>query len=174
MEHGFNLKRLGGRKPQPPEARFDASYMPEPMSGCWLWLGTERGSNGYGSLKVDGKLIAAHRYSYQRHVSEIPAGLLVLHRCDNPACVNPNHLFLGTDQDNSDDKVKKQRQARGAALVKAQAKNKARGEANGNSRLTSAQVEEIRAMPLPQRAMAKKFGVSQAIISKIKRKEAWK
>jgi hypothetical protein len=153
--------------------RFDASYMPEPISGCWLWLGSEQGSNGYGRIKANGKYTQAHRYSYKRFVGEIPNGMFVCHRCDNPACVNPYHLFVGTHQDNTDDKVRKNRQAKGIKLAEAQYKNRPKGELNGGSKLTQDQVNQIRSINLPQRKIAKIFGVSQPLISKIKRKEMW-
>lgn len=153
--------------------RFDASYIPEPMSGCWLWIGAEQGSYGYGRIKVDGNVIPAHKYSYQRFVGQVPDGMLVCHRCDNPACVNPYHLFIGTNQDNSDDKVRKNRQAKGVKLAKAQYENRPRGERNGNSKLSYEQVNNILSIDMPQRKLAKMFGVSQALISKIKRKEMW-
>ena len=153
--------------------RFDASYMPEPISGCWLWLGKEQGSNGYGRIKANGKYTAAHRYSYKRFVGEIPNGMLVCHRCDNPACVNPYHLFIGTHQDNTDDKVRKNRQAKGIKLAEAQYENRPKGELNGQSKLTQDQVNQIRSLNMPQRKIAKIFGVSQPLISKIKRKEMW-
>lgn len=168
-----DLRSLGGVNAKPPAKRFDASYMPEPISGCWLWLGAERGSNGYGGIKVDGKYMQAHRYSYQRFVGEIPRGMLVCHHCDNPGCVNPYHLFLGTNKDNSDDKLKKNRQAKGKALAVAQSKNRPKGERNGNSKLTIDQVNQIRSIDMSQRKLAKMFGVSQPLISKIKRKEMW-
>lgn len=103
--------------------RFDRSYTVA-ESGCWLWSGVPRGANGYGVLKVEGAPMAAHRYSYTKHHGPIPGGLFVLHRCDTPLCVNPAHLFLGTDQDNSDDKVQKGRQARGPELAAAQRKGR--------------------------------------------------
>lgn len=167
-----SLKRLGGCRPLPPRARFESSYMPEPMSGCWLWLGAGRGSNKYGVIKVEGKPTPAHRYSYEIHRGPIPKGMFVCHRCDIPLCVNPSHLFLGDAQSNSDDKVSKGRQARGEMLAIRQ--QHLSGEENGNSRLTKIQVEEIRASSLPQREIAVEYGVSQALISKIKRKEIWK
>lgn len=118
--------------------------------------------------------MAAHRYSYQHAFGEIPTGMLVLHQCDTPMCVNPGHLFLGTPQDNSDDKVAKGRHARGSFIKEAQAANKARGERNGNSKLDRTQISEILASKEPQRAIARRFCVSQALISKIQRKEIWK
>jgi hypothetical protein len=169
----IDLRTLVGKKPKSHIERFEASYMPEPMSGCWLWLGAERGSNGYGSIKVADKYIQAHRYSYQRFVGEIPIGMLVCHRCDNPSCVNPYHLFLGTNQDNSDDKVRKNRQAKGKKLSDAQYENRPKGGKNGNSKLNKDKVNQIRSLNLPQRKIANIFGVSQALISKIKRKEMW-
>ncbi len=169
----IDLRFLGGKNPKSHIERFDASYMPEPMSGCWLWLGSEKGSNGYGSIKVDGKHIPAHRYSYQRFVGEIPVGMFVCHRCDNPSCVNPYHLFVGTHQDNTNDKVRKNRQAKGKKLSDAQRKNRPRGEKNWNSKLNQEKVNQIRSLNMPQRKIAKIFGVSQALISKIKRKEMW-
>jgi hypothetical protein len=83
--------------------------------GCWKWNG-EIDKDGYGRMKLPhskGKRLA-HRASWQVHNGEIPKGLCVLHKCDNPPCVNPDHLFLGTNRDNSDDMVRKNRQARGS------------------------------------------------------------
>lgn len=79
--------------------------------GCWTWIaGTNRA--GYGIIKFRGMGFQAHRFSWLVAHGEIPPGLCVLHRCDNPPCVNPAHLFLGTKADNAHDKVLKQRQAR--------------------------------------------------------------
>lgn len=75
---------------------------------CWLWLGAQNG-RGYGRLEFEGTYQQAHRVSYQIHCEPIPDGYNVLHTCDNAICVNPKHLFLGTQQDNVDDMVAKGR-----------------------------------------------------------------
>jgi hypothetical protein len=111
------LKRL--RAVADPMERFERQHVKVPISGCWIWLGHETGSNRYGTLRVDNKQVMAHRFSYERHIGPV-GDLQVLHRCDTPLCVNPHHLFLGTNQDNVDDRQAKGRQARGAALRAAQ------------------------------------------------------
>lgn len=80
---------------------------PEPNTGCWLWVG-HINRTGYGHMRVMGKTVMAHRLSYALLVKE-PKKLHVLHKCDTPCCVNPDHLFLGTNQDNVNDKMSKGR-----------------------------------------------------------------
>lgn len=76
---------------------------------CWLWNGALT-SRGYGSFRFNEKSMSAHRFSYQNFKGEIPEGMLVCHTCDTPACVNPEHLWIGTHLNNSDDKYGKNRQ----------------------------------------------------------------
>lgn len=145
---------------RPLAERFENSVMKDPNSGCWLWtdLITEY---GYGRLHHEGEMRKAHRISYEYHVGPIPSGMLVCHKCDIPACVNPDHLFLGTQNDNVADKIKK---GRGRA---------AKGEDSGRAKLTWPDVREIRTLPMTQKELSKRFGVSPSVISNIRQNKYW-
>jgi hypothetical protein len=131
-------------------------------SSCWLWMGW-RNKNGYGQVK--GGLYrnkTAHRVVWTHVNGPIPDGLWVLHRCDNPPCVRPDHLFLGTPSDNAADMVAKGRQARGAM--------------KSTTILTADQVREIRllrAAGLRQKDIAERFGVCRATIGHILTGRQW-
>ena len=137
--------------------RFEEKYVPEPNSGCWEWTACTD-TSGYGQIRFNGTLVKAHRLSYELHVGEI-GDKHVLHKCDNPACVNPQHLFLGTQADNIADMVAKGRQAR--------------GKSHGSAKLTEADVLAIRADNRPQRAIAPDYGISHRLISDIKNRKIW-
>jgi hypothetical protein len=83
----------------PPFKRLMSGYELDVETGCWLWMKTKY-RNGYGWLKVFGKNFLAHRYSYELHKGPIQEGMEVMHTCDNPACINPNHLEMGTHTQN--------------------------------------------------------------------------
>ena len=105
--------KIRGQAVYEPQERILRMSMPEPNSGCWLWLGALR--NGYGRMIVGSRAngtrqsASAHRYSYEAFGGNPPRDKYVLHRCDNRMCVNPSHLFLGTHQDNVDDRERKGR-----------------------------------------------------------------
>ena len=150
-------------KPTPASERFRTKYVPEPNSGCWLWnAGTNH--QGYGRFFLGGgrRSTQAHRASYELHVGPVPGDMVVCHRCDNPSCVNPGHLFLGTQADNMADKRRKGRAAR--------------GRANVNGRLAPQAVREIRrrcAAGERQADVASDFGVTQANVSSIVTRKTW-
>lgn len=92
--------------------RFESGYTPEPMSGCWIWI-KHRDKDGYGKTTVNNITTGAHRASYVLHKGEIPLGLYVLHACDNPSCVNPDHLYAGDQKQNKGDSVRQRRHVHG-------------------------------------------------------------
>lgn len=131
--------------------------------GCWEWTGC-CDSKGYGQIGTGGKhgIDYAHRVSYEMHNGPIPEGLHVLHRCDNPPCVRPDHLFIGTHTDNMQDMWAKGRGKCDGAGRK--------GEANGNHKLTDGQVTEIRSRNLngeSQRSLGREYGVSKTMVGLI-------
>lgn len=152
-----------------------ANTEPVPETGCWLFAGSW-GSWGYGHVRVgsrtDGsrRVARAHRVSWEEHYGPIPKGMLVCHKCDTPACVNPDHLFLGTPQDNAIDMGRKGRNYTGNSPPLT------RGEHHHKSRVTAEQVKEIRALEgsLPQEGIALKYGIGQTTVSNILRRVTWK
>ena len=90
------------------QLRLEARMIPEPNSGCWLWLGALDGS-GYGVIGHGERTLRVSKAAYEVFIGEATQGLLVLHTCDQPSCFNPNHLYAGTAKDNADDRVRRGR-----------------------------------------------------------------
>lgn len=91
--------------------------VPEPNSGCTLWLGGQN-RNGYGYISIGGRTVGAHRAAYELAHGTVPAGLVIRHHCDNPPCINPNHLTPGTRADNSHDmRIRGRQGKRGTASI---------------------------------------------------------
>lgn len=129
-------------------------YYVRKADGCWLWVGA-RNKNGYGVFRVAGKNVLAHRFMYELMQGEL-AGYHVCHSCDNPQCVNPEHMFLGTDADNHTDKAKKLR---------------------GGRALTGEQVKEIKQLVssgIILQDIAEQFGVSRKSVQRIKNGQYWR
>ena|ERR1019366_4582631 len=135
---------------------------PEPNSGCWIW-GGYLNSYGYGRLGRNRSERGAHRLAYRVYRGPIPEGMLVLHRCDMPCCVNPNHLFLGTDADNNNDCI-----AKGRAVHPA-------GEKQGLAKLTWKDVRAIRAVRgiFTIRSLAHKYHVERSTVRNVLRGVTW-
>lgn len=135
--------------------------MPEPNTGCLLWL---KGVDdwGYGTIKIDKKMKKAHRVAWALYNGEIPDGLKILHRCDTPPCINPNHLFLGTDQENNDDMVRKGRRVQ------------VYGEDWPQAKLTEDQVLEIRASKENRVFLGKKYNVHRDTITDVILRRTWR
>lgn len=170
----MSLKHLSGCKPKPALYRFAMSYVFDFETKCWNWIGTiNRGAKKqYGSIKVDKKSVAAHRFSWEFYNNlKIPSGMIVMHICDNPKCVNPLHLKLGTHKNNMEDMVLKNRQAKDKSFLN---RKPASGSKNGLAKLTELQAMEIFKDSRSQRAIGKQYGVSQAVIHNIKSKKTWK
>lgn len=146
------------------EERFWEKVGAKTSSGCILWTG-KINKQGYGRLYLSPrKETMAHRFSFELFCGHIPDGLFVLHRCDNPPCINPNHLFLGTHQDNDLDRCRKGRTAKGPQLP--------------HTKLTASQVSEIRRLyqrgRLTHKQLGKRFKVTACNILAVVRGKSWK
>jgi hypothetical protein len=139
--------------------------------GCWLWTASTVGGRGYircdirddNGLVVKVRSVYAHRFSWEIHVGPIPTGLMVCHTCDNPLCVCPDHLFLGSQAENMTDRNTKKRQAR--------------GEWHGRAKVTAQAVRRIRtlrAAGATQVSLAEQFGLSRRAVRSILDGRNWR
>lgn len=146
-----------------PRERLEKFTKINPDTECWIWAGSKN-KKGYGQIHFEGKTRIAHRVSYEINIGGIPKNILVCHSCDNPSCINPSHLFLGTNLDNSNDKFSK---GRGRALI---------GQENGNSKLSTDEVIKIKSMLKNNESsysIARKFNVKGETVLSIKNKLTW-
>lgn len=152
---------------------LDKVFMLPDLPGCWIWMGAAKADGtGYGGFFLDGKHDGAHRASWRLHRGEMPVSMCVLHRCDTPLCVNPNHLFLGTQIENIKDMDMKGRARRtgpgsGGAT---------RGEKNARALITASIAAEIAALKgtATQAAIGRMFKVSSQLVGAIHRGELWR
>ena len=139
------------------------NYIPVPWSGCWLWLGPVD-KEGYGVLYAGGKHMKAHRFSLALHRGEPPVKLHACHTCDVPGCINPDHLFWGTDADNKKDSKAKGRSRNAPRL----------GAAHSLAKLSDDDVIFIRASVLRTAELAAKFHVCHQTIRNIQLRKNWR
>ena len=143
------------------QERIESKVEKVTESGCWIWMGATQ-VRGYGEIISNNRKHLAHRASYETFIGPIPKGMYVCHACDNVYCVNPSHLFLGTQKQNLEDMARKKRSTW--------------GERNPMAKLTSKDVEEIREAKkngAKTSDLAKQFNVSVSNISSIIRKDRW-
>jgi hypothetical protein len=169
-----NMQRLAGLELRPiqtqyhgltEEQRFLKWVAVKSANECWEWLGSLNQEGWHGQWRSkDGRIELTHRASWRLFKSEIPGGLFVLHRCDNPKCVNPTHLFLGNQTDNMADMYRKGRDRQGVS----------KGEEHGMSKLTSDAVLEIRTSNESGVVLARKFGITPTTVCDVRKRRIWK
>ncbi len=132
----------------------------EDNKGCWINTSHARNQTGYPRITWKGKYIPMSRYIWEKNYGKIPEGLVVMHKCDNPPCINPLHFKLGTSKDNTQDAVKKNRMCH--------------GEKHKHHKLTEKEVLAILKSNEGPRALGRKYGVEHTTIMKIKKRKTWK
>ena len=144
--------------------RFESQFVRIPEAGCWIWMGALKNKYGHGAFKLGGRsspVDFAHRVSWKLYLGDIPEGSYVLHHCDNPLCVNPDHLFLGSHKENMADMVAKDRQAKGSKCLQAKIDEKVAA--------TIKQMKET-----PTKVLASIFGISRQSVADILYGRTWR
>lgn len=158
MNHRHN------RSPHEPTTKqFFLDHIQKEDNGCWIWKLTTNRPGGYGAVWYNNKVCVAHRVSYTLWIGVIPEGMLVCHHCDNPKCVNPEHLFIGNHTDNMRDCKRKHRNVWPVFF----------GEDHPNAKLTNDDVKSIRASCMSRRLLAARYGVSKSTIKRVRRKTSY-
>lgn len=157
--------------------RFWGYIAKKDINECWLWTGSTVG-RGYGRMSFGRhRTLRSHRVAYLLHYGLWPGELLVCHKCDNPPCCNPHHLFLGTSDDNIKDAVKKGRMISGDQWQAKHPNHVKRGSQNHTSKLTEAQVLEIRERvakkEMPQYQLQKIYRICQRTMYLIVHRKSW-
>lgn len=160
------ITNFQGKKGLDNDARFDSKFIIS--DGCWEWLGSSD-KDGYGNFwDCEQKTnVRAHRYAFEREYGPL-GDLYACHKCDNPSCVRPSHLFAGTNSDNMNDKVSKGRTLGFAAM---------KGEQHTQSKLTEKDIVEIKRRlinGIKQKEIALDFGIDSSVVSRIKTGKIWK
>lgn len=137
--------------------RLLKGYEEDQTTGCWNWI-KYRDRDGYGNIAVKSKPMQAHRASYQVFVGPLEPSLFICHTCDNPSCINPDHLYQGTHKQNQKDKQNRQR------IV---------GEKHPYAKLKDTDILKIRNSDLSQEKLGKIYNVTQAHVGRIKRNLNW-
>jgi hypothetical protein len=142
------------------------------VGDCWMWTG-RLSKKGYGSMRVSGRRTRVHRASYELYKGPVPDGLFICHQCDNPACVNPDHLFAGTNSDNLQDAANK-----GRLSYQRNTENFMRGTGHKQSRLTEDHVRDMRSLyaeeGLSVNELGARFGISHVQAYRIVKRIHWK
>lgn len=158
------------------KARFLSYVVKGDADSCWTWNGW-KDSDGYGRFRVGKRKIVAHQYSYIMHTGEIPSGMVVMHTCDNPWCVNPVHLKVGTNRQNVDDMLLKGRQRKGDNHPRKMSPELfARGSSVGSAKLMESDIPAIRRRLKcgeSSRSIASSYGVGHVAILRIKSGKTW-
>jgi hypothetical protein len=154
----FQIKKATVVEPDRFWANADRPHGPDE---CWPWKNSTA-AGGYGMIRTKAGRLKAHRVAYRLAHGPLTEGMSVCHTCDNPACVNPAHLYQGTHKQNMRDRAAR---GRGGDL---------RGERNGRARLTDDDIRAIRASDATNVALAAAFGVSDVMVSKVRRGVAWR
>lgn len=165
LKHGSPDERKHNHAPV--EVRF-WRYV-EKTENCWIWTGRSRNKKGYGQLGGGGRgadHILAHRLSYQMHHGPIPDGMVVMHSCDNPSCVNPDHLRTGTQSENILEAFSKGRKNAKPPHVF--------GDSCGASRLKETEAIEVLKSNEPTKMLAAKYGVSKSAIERVRNGKTWR
>lgn len=158
-----------------PAVRFWARVDRSDPDGCWLWLGAKRSDKGYGGVWDGERWTHSHRFAYTLTYGPITDGLWVLHKCDNPPCCRPDHLFLGTQLDNIHDMLDKGRYRSGPAL---HPERMPKGEAHGQAKATADTVRAIReryaAGGITHKELGREYGLSRLTVGDIIRRRIWR